>query len=205
MRATDTNSLPGVIRPEGDNMEKSDAVVAVFADHNAAEIAVKKLAAAGFEMKHLSVVGKGYHTDEKVIGFYNIGDRVKFWGSRGAFWGGLWGLFFGGLFMTIPVVGHVVVLGYLAATAISAVEGALMVGGLSALGATLYSIGIPKDSVIHYEAALKADNFLVSAHGTSEDIARAKTILATANPSRLDLHAGVKAAAPADHLAPAGA
>jgi len=186
-------------------MDKSDAVVAVFTDHNAAEIAVKKLAAAGFEMKRLSVVGKGYHTDEKVIGFYNIGDRIKFWGSRGAFWGGLWGLFFGGLFMTIPVVGHVVVLGYLAATAISAVEGALMVGGLSALGATLYSIGIPKDSVIQYEAALKADNFLVSAHGTTEEIARAKTVLASANPSRLDLHSRVKSAAPADHPVPAGA
>ena len=75
---------------------------------------MKKLAASGFEMKNLSLVGKGYHTDEKVVGFYNMGDRVKFWGSRGAFWGGFWGLFFGALFMTIPLVGHVVVLGYLA-------------------------------------------------------------------------------------------
>jgi hypothetical protein len=186
-------------------MDQADTVVAVFADHNAAEIAVKKLAAAGFAMTQLSVVGKGYHTDEKVIGFYNIGDRIKFWGSRGAFWGGLWGLFFGGLFLTIPVVGHIVVLGYLAATAISAVEGALIVGGLSALGATLYSIGIPKDSVIQYEAALKADSFLVTAHGTATEIASAKVILATANPSRMDVHAGAKTTMPADRLAPAGA
>ena len=63
-------------------------------------------------MKHLSVVGKGYHIDEKVTGFYNLGDRVMFWGKRGALWGGLWGLFLGGLFMTVPVVGHVIVLGY---------------------------------------------------------------------------------------------
>ena len=186
-------------------MDKPDTIVAVFVDHNAAEIAVKKLAAAGFEMKNLSVVGKGYRTDEKVVGFYNIGDRVKFWGSRGAFWGGLWGLFFGGLFMTIPVVGHVVVLGYLAATAISAVEGALMVGGLSALGATLYSIGIPKDSVIQYEATLKADNFLVTAHVAAAEIARAKTILTSANPSRLDVHAGIKVAEPVDRLVSASA
>ena len=175
-------------------MEKADTIIAVFADHNAAETAVKKLAAAGLEMKNLSVVGKGYETDEKVVGFYNIGDRVKFWGTRGAFWGGLWGLFFGGLFLTIPVVGHVVVLGYLASIAISAIESAVMVGGLSALGAALYSIGIPKDSVIQYETALKADSFLVMAHGTAADIARAKAILATANPSRLDVHTGVKAA-----------
>src|SRR5487761_1295108 len=113
-------------------MIRSDTAIAVFADHNAAESAVKNLAAAGFEMKDLSVVGKGYHTEEKVTGFYNVGERVKFWGARGAFWGGLWGWFLGGLFMTIPIIGHVVVLGYLAAMAVSAVEGAVMVGGLSA-------------------------------------------------------------------------
>ena len=92
-------------------MDYNNSVVAIFADHDAAEAAVKKLTDAGFEMKHLSVVGKGYHTDEKVVGFYNTGDRIKFWVLRGAFWGGFWGLFFGGLFMTIPLVGHVVCTG----------------------------------------------------------------------------------------------
>ena len=175
-------------------MEKADTVIAVFADHQAAEGAVKKLTASGFEMKHLSIVGKGYETEEKVVGFYNVGDRVKFWGKRGAFWGGFWGLFLGGLFMTIPVVGHVVVLGYLATVAISAIESAVMVGGLSALGAALYSIGVPKDSVLQYEAALTADRFLVMAHGTAEEVARAKTMLGTANPLRLDVHTGANAA-----------
>jgi hypothetical protein len=181
-------------------MAAADAVIAVFDDHQAAETAVKKLTAAGFEMKHLSVVGKGYHTEEKVVGFYNIGDRIKFWGKRGAFWGGLWGLFFGGLFMAIPVVGHVIVLGYLTAMAVSAVESAVVVGGLSALGAALYSIGVPKDSVIQYEAAVKADGFLVMAHGTAAEMARAKAVLGTVNPSRLDVHAGVTAAEPIGDL-----
>ena len=185
-------------------MEVTDTVIAVFEDHLAAETAVKKLTAAGFKMKNLSVVGKGYHTEEKVDGFYNAGDRVKFWGVRGAFWGGLWGLFFGGLFMTIPIVGPVVVLGYLAAMVLSAVETAVVVGGLSALGAALYSIDIPKDSVIQYEAAVKADGFLVMAHGTPEEMARAKAILGTENPSSLDMHAGVKAAEPEARLANAG-
>jgi hypothetical protein len=179
-------------------MSKTDTVIAVFTDHPSAESAVKELIAAGFEMKNLSVVGKGFHTEEKVVGFFNLGDRVKFWGSRGAFWGGLWGLFFGGLFLTIPVFGHVVVLGYLAAAAASAIEGAVVVGGLSALGAALYSIGVPKNSVIEYESALKADGFLVMARGSAEDVARAKTILGTANPTRLDVHAGVVA----DELSP---
>ena len=175
-------------------MNTTNAVIAVFADHLEAESAVKKLAASGFEMKQLSVVGKGYQTEEKVVGFYSTGDRIKFWG-----------LFMGGMFMTVPVVGHVVVLGYLAAIAISAVENAVVVGGLSALGAALYSIGIPKDSVVQYEAALKADNFLVMAHGTVEEMQRAKTILGTAKPSHLDMHTDTKAMAPADQLAPAHA
>jgi len=62
-------------------MEKAkiDSVIAVFADHPGSRSSRKKLLAAGFETKNLSVVGKGYHTNEKVVGFYNIGDRVKFW------------------------------------------------------------------------------------------------------------------------------
>ena len=185
-------------------METTDAVIAVFSDHNSTEAAVKKLTAGGFEMKNLSVVGKGYHSEEKVVGFYSAGDRIRFWGGRGAFWGGLWGLFFGGLFMAIPVVGHIIVLGYLAAVAVSAVESAVVVGGLSALGAALYSIGVPKDSVIRYEAAVKADGFLVMAHGTAAEMARAKAILGTANPSRLDLHQSMKTAEPAEALVPEG-
>jgi hypothetical protein len=52
---------------------------------------------------------------------------------------------------------------------------------------------------------VKADNFLVMARGPTQEIARAKTILGTLNPARLDVHTGVKAAVPADHLVPAGA
>ncbi len=169
----------------------NESVIAVFGEHQEADAAVKKLAHAGIELKHLSVVGKGYHSDEKVIGFYNVGDRIKFWGKRGAFWGGLWGLFLGGVLLTIPVVGPVMILGYLAAVVVSAVEGAILVGGLSALGAALYSAGIPRDSVAQYEQAVKADGFLVIVHGAIAELTRAKAILAQGNPSRLDLHDGL--------------
>jgi len=179
-------------------MTELNHVIAVFPDHQGAETAVKKLAEAGIDMQHLSVVGKGFHTDEKVVGFYNTGDRVKFWGKRGAFWGGLWGWFFGGVFMVIPVVGHVIVLGYLATMVISAIAGAILLGGLSALGAALYSTGVPKDSVLEYETAVKADKFLVMAHGTAEEMGRAKAILGSLKASRVDLHEGAVAAESAE-------
>lgn len=171
-------------------MNTSDSVIAVFPDHDGAETAIKNLSAAGFDMKNLSLVGKGYHTEEKVIGFYSVGDRIAFWGSRGAFWGGLWGLFFGGVMLTIPVLGQVIVLGTLAGMVISAMEGALVVGGISGLAAALYSLGIPKHSVIAYETAIKTDGFLVMAHGSSDEIERAKSILHAVNPTQIDVHPG---------------
>jgi uncharacterized membrane protein len=171
-------------------MTEVNSTVAVFKNHGAAETAIKKLAQAGFDINKLSVIGKGYHSDEKVVGFYNVGDRIKFWGRNGVYWGGLWGLFLGGMFVSVPVVGQVVVLGYLATVAVAAIESAIVVGGVSALSAALYSIGIPKDSVLEYEAAIKADEFLVVAHGTEEEAIRAKAILATVDGDRIEIHSG---------------
>jgi hypothetical protein len=134
-------------------------------------------------MKYLSVVGKGFHTEEKVVGLYPNGEWIMLWGARGAFWGGLWGLF-----MTLPVIGHVIVLGYLATMAVSAVESAIVIGGTSALGAALYGLGIPPESVIQYEYSIKNDCFLVMAHGSADEMVRAREILNATKPSRLDLH-----------------
>ena len=173
------------------------AAVAVFDNHEYAEAAVKQLAASGFDITKVTVVGRGFHTDEKVAGFYNAGDRVKFWGKNGALWGGLWGLLLGGLFMTIPFIGPVVVVGHFAVMVIAAAEGAIVVGGLSALGAALYSVGIPKDSVLRYEQAVKADNFLVIVHGTPDDVERARAILQTAHSTQLDVHEGINMTPPA--------
>jgi hypothetical protein len=160
----------------------------VFPNHPSAEKAVKMLTAAGFDMKNLSVVGKGYHSEEKVVGFYNVGDRIKFWGTRGAFWGGFWGLFFGGLFLATPLTGPVFVLGFLATVVISGIENAVVVGALGALGAALYSIGIPKNSVLEYESDIKAESFLVMARGPAAEVERAKSLLAQSSPSRIDIH-----------------
>jgi hypothetical protein len=71
-------------------MKSTDTVIAIFPDHNAAEAAIKNLTEAGFAMKNLSIVGKGYHTEETVVGFYNIGDRVSS-GARGARSGAVFG------------------------------------------------------------------------------------------------------------------
>ena len=55
--------------------------VAVFDRHQDAEAAIRDLQRAGFDMKKLSIIGRDYHTEEHAVGFYNAGDRVKYWGK----------------------------------------------------------------------------------------------------------------------------
>jgi uncharacterized membrane protein len=158
-------------------MTKNEPVAAVYKTHLEAEAAVKELQKSGFNMKQLSIIGRDYHTEEQVVGYYNTGDRMKYWGEMGAFWGGFWGLLFGGAFFWVPGFGQILVAGPLVAAIVGALEEAAVIGGLSAIGAGLYGMGIPKDSVMEYETALKANGFVVIAHGTPDEVARAKGIL----------------------------
>jgi uncharacterized membrane protein len=158
-------------------MTKNEPVVAVYATHQEAENAVKELQKARFDMKQLSIIGRDYHTEENVVGYYNAGDRMKYWGKMGAFWGGLWGVLFGAAFFWVPGIGQILVAGPLVSAIVGGLEGAALLGGLDAIGAGLYSIGIPKDSILQYQTALKANKFVVVAHGTAEEVSRAKGIM----------------------------
>ncbi len=151
----------------------------VFATHSEAEAAIKSLTKSGFDMKKLSLVGKGYHTEEHPIGFYTAGDRIKSWGGIGALWGGLWGLLFAPAIFFLPGLGLVALSGPLVAALVSALEGAVIVGGVSALGAALVQIGVPRDQVIKYETALKAAKFVLIVHGSVEDVTKAHAVLET--------------------------
>ena len=169
-------------------MNKNKSIVAIYPSHTSAETAVKELQQSGFDMKKLSIVGRDYHTDEHVVGYYNAGDRMKYWGKLGAFWGGFWGLLFGSAFFFIPGVGPLMLAGPLVGWLVGALEGAVVVGGTSALGAALFSIGIPKDSILQYETALKTDKFVVIAHGSTDDVTQAQEILNRTSPEALEQH-----------------
>ena len=166
----------------------NNAVVAIYKSHAEAEVAIKELQHSGFDMKKLSIVGRDYHSDEHVVGYYNTGDRMKYWGKQGAFWGGIWGLLFGSAFFLIPGVGPLLVAGPLVSWVLGALEGAVVVGGLSAIGAGLYGLGIPKDSILRYETALKTGKFVLIAHGTADETIRARDIISRTNPEASEHH-----------------
>ena len=174
-------------------MSIHNSVIAVYDTHTDAELAIKEIAKAGFDMKNLSIIGKDYSTEEHAVGYYNTGDRVKFWGKLGAFWGGIWGLMFGSAFFFVPGIGPVMILGPIAGMIFAALESAVIVGGLSALGASLFSMGIPKDSVLLYETDIKTGKFLVVAHGTDAELTKVQGICA-ARSENVKFHAALMAA-----------
>ena len=164
-------------------MQAQDAVAAVFPDQLVAEAAIKRLTAAGIPLQSISVVCRSHSAGEKVTGLQDshmqgMGGPLRSWSSRGA----LGGLFPGGVDLTTPTTGPVVVLGYLA-NAVAAVDGAVVVGGLSGLA----GIQVPKDVVQRYETAIAADAVLMLAHGQAGDLAQAEDTLKALNPSYREL------------------
>ena len=158
-------------------MSKGNSIVAVYPSHLAAEAAIKELQQAGFEMTKLSIIGKDYHTAEKVVGYYTTGERMKYWGVRAAFWGGIWGALFGAGFFLVPGVGSVLVAGPLLGAVVGGLESAAMAGGLSATAVRLILLGVPREEAINYESAIFADKFLLIANGTPEELSQARLIL----------------------------
>ncbi len=167
--------------------------VAVFDRHQDAEAAIRELQRGGFDMKKLSIVGRDYHTEEHAVGFYNAGDRVKYWGKLGAFWGVVFGILFAPAFFFIPGIGPVLTGGMIGSMLMGTIEGAAVGaavgGGSGVLAAALTSLGIPQDSVIRYEGAIKANKFLLIAGGTAADAEKARTILVGLGSGQVEVHA----------------
>ncbi len=164
-------------------MQQNDSLLCVSDTHAEAESAIRSLSSSGFDMTTLSIVGKGYHSEEHPLGFYTAMDRMKAWGGVGAFWGGIWGLLLAPAVFVLPGLGLVAIGGPVVAALFAALEGAVLIGGASAIGAALTMIGVPHDLVIKYETALKAEKYVLIMHGHADAVAKARALLRKeANP-----------------------
>ncbi|MDQ6615748.1 MAG: general stress protein [Actinomycetota bacterium] len=158
------------------------AVVAVYASEEDLTAAIKHLEQAKFDMANISVLGKGISEERHVVGFETPSTHTTRWAK----WGGMWGWIFGA-FVFIPGVGHVAIGGYLLFLLLSTAVGAT--GG--ALAGALTGVGIPTDGIPKYEADLRADRFLVVAHGTPAEVELARGLLGQTTHERIDHHNSV--------------
>lgn len=152
----------------------------VYDTREQAEQAIQTLDRGGVALSSLSLIGKGCHSEEQPVGFYTLGDKVKAWGAKGAFWGGIWGLLLAPAVFFLPGIGVVALAGPVVLALVGVLEGAAVVGGLSALGAALSQLGLSKALVLKYETALKVDKYLLLVHGSAEVQAKARGLLPAA-------------------------
>lgn len=132
---------------------------------------------AGFDMSRVSIAARP-RSDRQVIGCFDDGaGGVKYWGDQRELWAGLWGTLSGRALFTMPGIGPVLVAGPLSGWIAAGLENAPVFGGLSPLGAAIYSIGIPKSRIVAYESAVCEGRCLILAHGTVSEVNRAREVL----------------------------
>ena len=164
------------------------SIVAVYADHAAAEKAVRQLHEAGLAMRDLSIIGRDFQMSEEPVGFISSGDYAKAGAETGAWFGGLFGLLVGAAFLILPGVGPVVVAGPLAAALLAGLEGAIAGTALGTLAGALVGWGIPKDRAIKYETQIKGGKFLVVVRGVPEVLTRARSLLAPGTSEHMEVY-----------------
>ena len=157
--------------------EQASSIVAVFPDHASAEEAVQVLVQSGFDLKHISIMGRDFQVSEKPIGFVTTGDVAAQGATAGAWAGGIFGLLIGAAFLILPGVGPVIIAGPLSAALLGGLEGALAGAAIGGLSGALIGLGVSKEHALKYETEVKAGKFVVTLRGTPEEVARAQTLL----------------------------
>ncbi len=169
-------------------MVQRNSCIAIYDDHVQVEKAIRLLLEKGIEADNLSIVGKGGHHEEQPIGFFRVDEPPGFWGMQGVFWGRMWDTLHGAAYFWIPGLDTVVIAGPLVKTLLTVLEGAVVISGLSTLGAALYSLGIPQDSVVRYEAAIKSSHYMLIVHGDHSELERAYELLVTGAARDMTIH-----------------
>lgn len=165
-------------------MSESNAVIGVYESVQEAEAAVKTLLDQGVPAGEVSIVGQDLHSETRVHGFVTTGDVAKSGAKTGAWVGGLFGVLTGAALLFIPGVGPLIVLGPLAAGAVSAAEGATAGGGIGAvLGHFIAKRHVPK-----YSRHLTEGKYLVVRHAPQTADADARLLREQTAASEVDHH-----------------
>lgn len=133
-------------------MAQEYAVAAMYTNYREPEEVARQLRRAGLDMKKLAKVGPPTRIGPRPVAAKNAAPNIRPQKPP----------------QKAPRLSPVPLVSWIAA----ALEGAVVVGGLGVIGARLYSIGIPKDSVVRYETALKSNKFLLVAHGAGDEVTR---------------------------------
>ncbi len=158
---------------------KNTAAFGIFPSHNAAEIAVDRLHAAGFSKDDVSVLMADKQSSKDFAAEKNTkapeGTTAGVLG--GGTLGGTLGLLAGLGALAIPGVGPLIAAGPI----MGALAGLGIGGAVGGLVGALVGMGIPEYEAKRYEGRVNDGGILVSVHcESSEEIGRAKDVLKSA-------------------------
>lgn len=158
--------------------------VGVFPHRRNAEAALRELRDAGFDMNHVSVVGKNADRDDQIAGV-EMSDRAggnkadegaKAGAATGGALGGLTGLLVGLGALAIPGIGPVMAGGALATALASTAAGGAIGAAAGGLTGALVGLGIPEERAKFYNDRVARGDYLVMLDGTEDEIRRAEPI-----------------------------
>ncbi len=169
-------------------MSEQSSVVGIYATLEAAEGAVKKLDEGQFPIRQISLVARDIQDEKKVHGYVTACDVSQAGAKTGAWMGGLFGVLVGAAFLWVPGVGPAIIAGSLSSVLLGGVEGALAGAAMGGILSGLSAWGIAKEHILKYEQSVKAGSYLVIAHGSPEEVAKAQELLKASGATDLTVH-----------------
>jgi hypothetical protein len=164
------------------------SVVGVYDVLAKAEDAIRTLDRTGFPVKQVSIVAKDLESEREVHGYVNACDVAKGGAGTGAWLGGFFGLLFGAAFLWIPGFGPLFVAGPLSAALLGGIEGAVAGAAGGGLLGALFGWGVSRQHILKYEERVKGGKYLVIAHGSPDEVERARAALEDTQPEELNVH-----------------
>ena len=147
------------------------ALVAFYANADAAHRRLDLLSAKDAPMDRISVLGRADASGDDPLGIYypGVGERMRGWGGVGAFWGGIFGLLSGaaGIFVLpglAPLVAAGPLVGSLTGAAAGAGAGGVLMAGAGAgqqLAVAIHRMGIPASCIDDMQGRLTEGETLV--------------------------------------------
>jgi len=159
-------------------MNMPDKNTCILSYSNSQEVlqAIRKLQANNFNLSTVSIIGNGNDKNECVVGIYRKAGQTRFYGAQAMFWESLWQTFDGELFLMVPESESLTAAGLIVSLLVKEQDD-VDIHGFSVLGAALFKMGVPGESIHQYESAIKAEKILLIVNARRTEVERSCEIL----------------------------
>ena len=149
--------------------------VAQFADKEQAEDCIRKLDHEGFDIRQLTLIGKGFYSQQHVLGFYGVLYRARNRGLRWAVNGGIWGLLFATSYLLLE--GYTVLKVFPWLVLYLAACWSFVFGMVGFLWGGFSGIRLRSRQPLRYSTRFRAATYLLIAKGDEPQIDRFRELL----------------------------